>query len=521
MIDRIYLKDFLSFKEVDLELKNGLVVFTGPSGAGKSVLMQTILSLFAIGESKAALGEVSLSNLNIKNEAYDIEVNDDIVIKEIKKDKIRYFLNVQSISKKNLNSFSKKLIKHLHLKDTSDFDSSKLISFLDSMSSRNQKEFTSLKSSFDEQFLKFQEMTKELAKIKDDESKLEDLKEFAKFEIEKIKSINPEVGEYEELNDIKKKLAKKEKIQEAIENSKDIFSYSSSVNSALELLDEDSTFFDESINELNNIYERFNDSLSELEELDIENVLDRIEKLSNLQKRFGSIQEALAYKEQKEKELESYENISFEKSILEKNLFKISEEIEQKAKKISIFRKESISVLEEKINYYLKYLYLSNAKINLDKKELDKTGFDKVHFELNGVSLETISSGEFNRLRLALLTSISDFDIIGNGILFLDEIDANLSGKESSAIATVLDKLSKTYQIFAISHQPQLTSTASQHFLVDKKDGVSSVRKLDENSRINEIARMISGEDITKDAYSFAKNLLNKKSEKKDKKELI
>ena len=165
MIDRIYLKDFLSFKEVDLELNRGLVVFTGPSGAGKSVLMQSILSLFAIGDCRASLGEVSLSNLNIKNEAYDIEANDDIVIKEIKKDKIRYFLNSQTISKKNLNSFSKGLIKHLHLKDTSDFDSSKLISFLDSMSSKNQKEFSSLKSNFDEEFLTFHQMKKELEKI--------------------------------------------------------------------------------------------------------------------------------------------------------------------------------------------------------------------------------------------------------------------------------------------------------------------------------------------------------------------
>jgi len=513
MINRIYLKDFLSFKEVDLELKKGLVVFTGPSGAGKSVLMQSILSLFAINEARATLGEVSLSDLNIFDEAYDIEAFDEIIIKEIKKDKTRYFLNSQAISKKNLNNFSKRLIEHLHLKDTSDFDSNKLVSFLDSMCSNNNKDFIILKKSFDEEFLIFEDMTKELFKIKNDELKLEDLKEFAKFEIEKIKSINPEIGEYEELNDIKKILSKKEKIQEAIEKSKDIFSYTSSVNSSLELLDEDTTFFNESINELNNIYEKFNDSLNDLEDLDIENVLDRIEKLSGLQKRFGSLEEALDYKKQKELELESYENISFEKSILEKKLSKLSKDLEEKAYKISTFRKESIVILEEKINHYLKYLYLSNAKINLDKKELDRNGFDVVHFELNGVNLDTISSGEFNRLRLALLTSISEFDIIENGILFLDEIDANLSGKESSAIAKVLNKLSQTYQIFAISHQPQLTSTASQHFLVDKKDGVSTVSKLDEKSRIDEIARMISGEDINNDAYTFAKNLLLENSE--------
>lgn len=508
MINRIYLKNFLSFNEVEMEFEKGLVVFTGPSGAGKSVLMQAILSLFGIGECRASLGEVSLDSLDIENEAYDISFNDEIIIKQIKKDNIRYFLNSQSISKKNLNHFSKSLIKHLHLKDTSDFNSSKLIDFLDSLCLKNDKKFKNLKENFLNSFSKLEDIKKELKKIEKDESKLEDLKEFAKFEIEKISSINPQVGEYEELNDIKKKLSKKEKIQEAIEKSNAIFSYTTSVNTALELLDVDSTFFDEAINELNNTFEKFNDSLYELEELDIENVLDRIEKLSGLQKRFGSLDEAILYKKKKEIELESYENISFEKVILEKNLLKVSSEVNSFVQKISENRNLSIKVLEDKINHYLKYLYLSNAKIKLENKSLDKTGIDEVIFELNGVNLDTISSGEFNRLRLALLTSISDFEIIDNGILFLDEIDANLSGKESSAIAKVLHKLSKNYQIFAISHQPQLTSIAKQHYLVDKKNGVSKVVKLDEDARVNEIARMISGEDITADAYNFAKNLL-------------
>lgn len=513
MINRIYLKEFLSFQEVDLELKKGLVVFTGPSGAGKSVLMQTILSLFAITDSKASLGEVELAGLNIENEAYDIQKDDEIIIKQIKKDKIRYFLNAQTISKKSLKEFSKSLVKHLHLKDTSDFDSNKLIEFIDSLCLKTSLEFKDLKSSFIENYESLQKVKSELKKINDDESKLEDLKEFAKFEIDKIESINPKVGEYEELNEIKKRLSKKEKIQEAIEKASPLFSYSNSVNTALDLLDEDSAFFDDAINELTNIFEKFNDSLLEMEELDIENVLDRIEKLSSLQKRFGSIQEAIEYKKKKQEELDSYENISFEKSLLEKKQKELISVIDKQVTELTGFRKEAIKTVEEKINYYLKYLYLSNAKIYLHKKELDKSGVDELVFELNAVKLDTISSGEFNRLRLALLTTISEFDIVDNGILFLDEIDANLSGKESSAIAKVLDKLSKSYQIFAISHQPQLTSTANQHFLVDKKDGISTVKELNKTSRTDEIARMISGEDISDEAYTFAKNLLNDKKE--------
>ena len=508
MIRRVYLKDCLSFNEVDLEFKNGLNIFTGPSGAGKSILMQAILSLFALADVKAKLGEVELDNLKFDDESYDINSDDDIVIKSIKKDKVRYFLNNQSISKKNLNEFSKKLIKHLNLKDTSEFDSLKLIDFLDKLTSKNKKEFKELKDTFDNLYIEFQIIKKELKKILEDENKLEDLKEFAKFEISKIEQINPSIDEYEELNLIKKRLSKKEKIEVAIKKASGIMEFNHNVTSALELMEVNSSFFDEAMNELNNVFEKFNDSLYELEDINIENVLDRIEKLSALQKRFGSIEECLKYKEQKKIELESYENIFFQKEKLEKRYKIINEKLLELSQEISLYRKETSLILEDKINEYLKFLYLSNAKIIFEEKELDSSGIDNILFELNGVTLETISSGEYNRLRLALLTSMSEFDIVDNGILFLDEIDANLSGKESDAISKVLIKLSNSYQIFAISHQPQLTSSANQHFLVDKQNGNSKVILLNNKERINEIARMISGENITNEAIEFAKNLL-------------
>lgn len=509
MIDRVYLENCLSFEKVELNFEKGLNVFTGPSGAGKSILMEAILSLFSLSDVKSKLGEVTLVNSNIENEAFDISNNDEIIIKTIKKEKVRFFLNNQTISKKKLNEFSSKLIKHLNLKDTSDFQSSKLISFLDNLASKENKEFNILKKEFIKFYQELKSVRAKLEKIYEDESRLEDLKEFAKFEIDKIEAINPKIDEYEELNEIKKKLAKKDKLEAAIKEASVILNYNSSVNNALELLEIDSSFFDDTMNELTNIFEKFNDSLYELEDIDIENVLDRIEKLSSLQKRFGSIKECLEYKEEKIKELESYENISFEKSVLEKKQNDLREELEILSLSISKIRKKVSVLLENKINKYLKDLYLGNAKIIFDIKEIDITGIDLIKFELAGVSLETISSGEFNRLRLALLTSMSEFDIVDNGILFLDEIDANLSGKESEAISKVLTKLAKSYQIFAISHQPQLTSSSNQHFLVDKNKGTSIVKKLDTQGRVNEISRMISGENITEEAVRFAKNLLN------------
>ena len=508
MITRIYLKDCLSFEEVDLEFKKGLNIFTGPSGAGKSILMQAILSLFALTDVKANLGEVLLNNSKINDEAYDLSFDDDIIIKSIKKDKVRYFLNNQSVSKKNLNDFSFKLIKHLNLKDTSEFDSLKLIDFLDRLTLKNNNKFEAIKINFNSLYRKLIEVKKELEKIYSDENRLEDLKEFAKFEINKIEQINPSIDEYEELNILKKRLSKKEKIEFAIKKASGIIEFNHNVTQALELMEVDTSFFDEAMNELTNIFENFNDSLHELEDINIENILDRIEKLSALQKRFGSIEECLKYKEEKKIELESYENISFQKEKLEKQSESLTNQINDIVKKISIFRKETALILERKINEYLRFLYLSNAKISFNEKNLDSSGIDEIIFELNGVSLETISSGEYNRLRLALLTSMSEFDIVDNGILFLDEIDANLSGKESEAISKVLKQLSQSYQIFAISHQPQLTSSANQHFLVDKNNKKSFVRLLNKEERIIEIARMISGEKVTLEALEFAKNLL-------------
>jgi len=508
MINRIYIKNCLSFKEIDLEFSTGLNVFTGPSGAGKSILMQAILSLFALSDVKASLGEVLISDSNIIDELYDLESNDDIIIKTIKKEKVRFFINNQTISKKNLNNFSSKLITHLNLKDTSDFHSNKLLDFIDKLCEKNYKEFKKIKNDFDLLYKELIQVRKDLKKLISDELKIEDLKEFTKFEIDKIEAINPSVDEYEELNLLKRKLSKKDKIEDSIKSASAILNFRQDVSNTLELLEEDSSFFDETMNELNNIFEKFNDSLYELEDVDIENVLNRIEKLSSLQKRFGSIAQALIYKEEKKKELESYENITFEKSILENKLTSLTSDIEILSKQLSFYREKSLLILEKKINKYLKFLYLSNAKISLIEKTLDSYGIDEVYFELNGVALNTISSGEYNRLRLALLTSMSEFDIIENGVLFLDEIDANLSGKESDAIANVLSTLSKSYQIFAISHQPQLTSASHQHFLVDKDDGISTIKLLNKNERINEIARMISGEEITTNAINFAKNLI-------------
>ena len=508
MINRFYLKDYLSFENIDLEFGKGLIVFTGASGAGKSVLMSSILTLFGNSDAKPNICEVSIDGLDIFNEDYSIENGEEFTIKQTNSSKTRNLLSSQTISKKALKNFGQSFSKHLHLKDVTDFESRKIVDFLDFLAKKKDEKFNLLLEDFKENFSKLKELKTKLAKINQDEQELDELIEYAKFEIEKIASLDPKVDEYDELKLIKDNLSKKEKVQEVLDKCQPFFSNTHYVTTALQLLNENTESFDDAINEVNNIFERFNDSLGSMGDDDIENVLDRIESLSKLQKRYGSIEDALEYKKQKEIELEGYDNISFEKAILEKNIKKLDDVVVSLSSKLTTERKKYISTLENTINEYLKYLYLDGLKVILNVKSLDETGCDEVIFTLNDTALNKISSGEFNRLRLALISARSKYECQNGGILFLDEIDANLSGKESESIAKVLNELSNYYQIFAISHQPQLSATAHQHFLVEKNNNISSVKILDKEQRVQEISRMISGENITSEAVSFAKKLL-------------
>ncbi|WP_281951074.1 AAA family ATPase [Nitrosophilus kaiyonis] len=508
MIERFYLKNCLSFENISLEFKKGLIVFTGPSGAGKSVLIDSILALFGLKNQNATVSEVTL-DIDLNLEDYGIENDELLVIKGIKKEKVRYFINSQMVSKKNLSKIFKNYVSYLSQKDEEIFKSKNIIKVLDDIASKKYEDFKNILEQFKNSYYRYKKLNEEYEKIKEEEKKVNDLIEFAKYEIEKIDRVSPKIGEYEELISIKKDLSKREKIQEAITRAENIFEYESYIIDALEKIGKDSSFFDEAMNELREIFENEKQRLLELEDMDIENILNRIEELSELKRRYGSIEEAIEYREKKVKELKKYENISFEKEKLENELQKLLDDLKKLVDELSKYRKQASTLLEEDINKFIKDLKLPKANIKYSSKEMDETGTDHFSLELQGVNFKNISSGEFNRLRLAFMAAWSRYKDIKNHILILDEIDANVSGEESMGVAKILKELSKKYQIFAISHQSQLSSLANQHFLVTKEDGKSVVKELNLNDRIKEIARIISGEEITKEAQEFAKKMLS------------
>ncbi len=510
MIERILIKDYLSFKNVDIELNSGLIAFTGASGAGKSVFMNAILTLFGLRDADAKLVEASV-DLPLPNlDEYGIENEEINILRFSKEKKARFFINSQAMSKKNMGEVCKGFIRYLSLKDEDEFSSINLIKLLDEMIVKSDKTHAKNLKEFSQHYEKFVSLHNELQKIIDEEKRVDELKEFAKYEIKTIEDIDPKIGEDEELRKLKKSLSKKEKITSAINDANGIFEFESSVSDMLDLCEVDSTFFDECMNELRAIMEDEEGRAEELEDVDIEAMLERIEQISKLKTRFGEIEDILEYKEKKKLELQRYENISFQKDKLQKEYNESKKIVDELAKNISKIRKEKLKNLEKKINDYLQKLYLKGCQITQDDTKLHNLGIDNLDIKLNDTNINKISAGELNRIRLAFIATKNEILSIGErGILILDEVDANLSGKESMSVAHVLKQISKSYQVLVISHQPQLPSLADEHFVVEKKNDISSIKKLNKSQRVNELARMICGEKINDEAINFAKKLLN------------
>ncbi|AQW84853.1 DNA repair protein RecN [Campylobacter pinnipediorum subsp. pinnipediorum] len=503
MIERIYIKNHLSFSEIEVKFKKGLSVFTGVSGSGKSVFMSAIMSAFGLSDSEAKVIEADVS-YQFEMQEFGIENEEINSFKMTKNNSTRYFINSQAISKKNLTNIANEHIKFLSAKQINEFENERFLNIIDTLA--NDKEHNENLKQLRQINLTYKKIKNELEKIQNDEKQIEELKEFARFEIEKIKNTNPKDGEFEELMQIKKMLSKKDKIEQAWNKAENIFELEHSVIEALNISDIDSSFFEEAMNALRIARDELN--IDELDDINVEEILDRIEDLNSIIKRYGSEKEAIATLRKKEEELQKYENISFEKKNLQAQYSQISEQQDEICEKITNKRMSLLSNLQNIINEYLNNLYMQNITLKIEPTKISEFGKDLVVLTLNQTSLSKLSSGEINRLRLALIASESKITNSGNGVMILDEIDANLSGKEAMSIANVLVQISQFYQIFAISHQPQLSSKANSHFLIEKKDNLSTIKELTNQERINELARMISGEHISNEAIQFAKELL-------------
>jgi len=507
LVERLYLRDLVTFKELELEFLPGLVVFTGPSGAGKSVLISAILSAFGYGvKGSAALCELNLKKpAKLQSEAFVLE--ETLCIKTLKKEKLRYFIDGQSIPKKVLSDIFSPYVRYLSVRDQSGMDTVSLLNIIDTLLSSRDHTFKKLHKMYRQRYADYRRKALQLEKMREDERMLAEKMEFMRYEIEKISTINPNPDEEEALLAVKQQLSRIDKIRDALAYANGIFQFESSVEELYRLLGKDVTSFSEAMNQLRADFEESEVLAAELEETDVEAVLDRLGELTVLKNRYGSIEEALSYKESKEKELAACQHLEQDKSMLEQFLQAESHELNILASRISQSRKKEAKALESVLEKYLGSLKLPALHFEFAASTLGEHGIDNVQITLGGSSLQTLSGGEFNRVRLALMAAGMPEGEKMHGVLILDEIDANVSGDESIAIAEMIAELARGYQVFAISHQPHLSAKATQHIVVEKEQGVSCARVLDEVGRVGEIARIIAGEKPTEQAVAFAQKL--------------
>ena len=256
-----------------------------------------------------------------------------------------------------------------------------------------------------------------------------------------------------------------------------------------------------------------------------EQLEERLIEYQRLKRKYGNdIQAVVEHGNKLEAKIRELENVECRKAELEKESLVIESELMLMAEKISEKRKKSANILQEKIkNQLIDLGFLQcDFRIMICEKELTRSGIDKIDFEFipnpgqEFKSLKEIaSSGEISRIMLAIKTVLANAD--KTPILIFDEVDANIGGMIATKIGKKLRNLSKSHQVFTITHNPQVAAGADHHFHVDKRsnNGQTStiVCPLSQRERKQEIARMLGGKELSRVALKHASELISSLSD--------
>lgn len=562
MLLNLKINNFALIKESDIMFTKGLNILSGETGAGKSIIFEALSvalgeraskSMIKTGTDHSVIEAVfSLTDelKSLLSEKGLISVIDEETV-IIRRD---IYLDYPTVSR--INGFSATLAD---LKEISAYlcdiygqyehqlllDKDNYLSIINKATRiEYNDEYDKLESELKDIFIEIKELTSSLKNFLEKSSNLDSEIDFLEFQINEINEINPVPGEMDEIKDELKKLQNQELIQETL----------SSVDNNLRGSDEQFENNDvlaklgESINNLERIsnymsdvdglIERMKTSMYELEDISsvissyigtdydesrIEELSLRLSKLQMLEKKYATDIDGVLYKKEK-LELELNDLKYLDERIQEvRDKIKLKEdEYNVVANKISNLRKNAAEKLEKNLSDELHELDMQNSvfKVEFSISKPTEKGIDDVEFLAKtnkGSSFkpirEIISGGEMSRFMLAFKNVLSDANNYKTFVF--DEIDAGLSGKVANTVGKRLEKLAEKRQVLIISHLPQIISKADSHYKITKKDigdeTVSSIKKLNENERVEEIARLLSGDTITSETLKNAKLLLDEK----------
>ena len=546
MLVSLEIKNFLLIKQISINFINGFNAFTGETGAGKSIIIEGLkLVLGAKNQNALNLKENEISSIKavfeinnlIKRNLDEVDINfeDDYLIVERE-------INSNQKSKLLINgeikplSYVKGILKDViefqeNFEQQELFDNKYFLKFIDNIGRIE-------KNNLDIKFEKFKDSKKIYEAHLDNEKNINEKLEILKVKSNKIKILNPTKNEYEELinkRNLNKNIKKLSDISNEIKTSISDYNSNDSLNSIeknlnkLEIIDQEyidiSKKFTSLILDLNELINELENKFNSLdyEEINFDEIDDKIYQYQQLAKFFEVKPENLfSIKEKISNEIESLENFDRERKIKYNNYLNNLNNFKEEALKVSNLRKKESKKISEKINKQLPVVNIEQGEIlfkffEKDEKDYSSQGYDEldVLFRTNKNSefssiKKVASGGELSRLLLIIKSLSANNE--SNLTLIFDEVDSGLSGRIASNVSEKILNISKKNQVIAITHSPQVASKAHKHWKIEKivKNDVmtSQIIELNDESRVNEIASLISGTKVTETAKKVASDLL-------------
>lgn len=550
MLRELRLNNLAIIKNLDLEFNEGLISLTGETGAGKSIILDGIslligersnLEMIRTGEeSLFAEGVFDLSEVQkekLNKLGFEIE-DDELIISRYfyRNSKSKITVNGMRMTVSKLKELMRNVLdlvgqhEHQYLLNKN-YHLGLLDRFLDKNGQELAKEIRNNVSSL-------KTINKKIEEIETEKFRIMEKKDILEFQSNEIANLGLKENEDNDLEEEYKILFNAGKISEKLENSiqrlkegeYSVINSLGKIKKNLEQLSDISETYSELKEKIENIIYEVDDigySLEDMvenvesDDVRLEKVISRIDEINKLKLKYGStIKEILAFREENEKKLSL---IKFENNELEV----LKKEKEEKAKlyfensrKLREIRKKVAENLEKTINVQLKDLNMANSKFKVafsEKTVISSRGMDDVEFMMvtnlgeNYKPLAKIASGgEISRIMLALKTVFSSVDNIS--VLIFDEIDTGISGETVRKVAEKLKELSGTVQVICVTHSPQIAGKSNQQFFIKKEieNNVTEtkVRELNTDERIREIARIISGDNITETSIKHAKEIM-------------
>ena len=551
MLKYLHIENIAVIERSDIEFKEGLNVLTGETGAGKSIVIDSINAVLGERTSKdlirtgcdraevsALFGDISKQNLK-KISEFDIEPDEDgnILISRT------LSLNGKGLIKINGKPFTATTLReiaeflidiHGQHDNQSLLNPDKHCGFIDAIANNTEE----LQNYYNE-FKLLNSIRKELQALEMDESEKQRKTELLNYQIKELKEADIKIGEIDELKE-KLKLAENfEQTQKALSVSDGLFHGDDDTDGAILLLKNIAKHLSViNINEIEMLLERLNNVISDVEdiadvissklynsgseELNADNINQRLDLLYRLMLKYGNSEEKmLEFLDDAKAELE---NITFsdKRSLELSNELEVSKErLIKMGNKLTDTRVQAAEKFKNDVLSVLEYLNMKGVDFfaDINQGRYTKNGCDTVEFMISANSGETAkplhkiaSGGELSRIMLSIKSALAD--TCGVDTMIFDEIDAGISGYAADKVGIQLKKVSQKRQVICVTHLAQIAAVADNHLLIEKKikneRTFTEVSSLSFEQRINEIARIMSGSEITENLYNSAKELLDR-----------